>query len=394
MTPIPGFGSETIYADYQATTPLDPRVEDRMRPYWRERFGNPHSIDHALGWNANDAVQRSAQSVAHLLGVDADEILFTSSATEANNLALIGLARCAPETRRRILVSAIEHKSVLAAADYLSCQCGFDVDVIPVNEDGMIERNALESLAGNDVLVASVSVVNNEIGTVQDIPGIAQVLRRHGIWFHTDAAQSPCAIEVKKIVRDVDLLSLSSHKIYGPPGIGSLYIRREMTTKLSPMIVGGGQQSNLRSGTVPVPICVGFGAACEIFADPKAGEERRKVAKYRDSFVELVSAIPGINVTMNGPNKSDRHPGNANLLFQRLDARDILGYMQPRLAASTGSACTSGMPEESHVLRAIGLTARESNSSIRFSFGRFTSMEEIRAAADIVSVASTSLDLN
>ena len=393
MTPIPDFDPQTIYADYQATTPVDPRVERRMRPYWREKFGNPHSADHAVGWQADEAVRESSESVARLLGVDTDEIIFTSGATEANNLALIGLARAALGPRRRILVSAIEHKSVLAAADFVNQNFGFQVELLPVESDGKINLAVLEELADSRVLVASINAVNNEIGTVQDFATISALLRRHGIWLHTDAAQSPCALDVAELTRYVDLLSLSSHKIYGPPGIGALYLRRELHHKLEPVIVGGGQQSNLRSGTIPMPLCVGFGAACELMNSPGASEERSRVAICRDKFVDLVAkgAVP---ICVNGPMGSDRHPGNANLQFCGLDAHDVLGSIQPKIAASTGSACTSGATEESHVLSAIGLSEAASKCSVRFSFGRFTSFEEVSLAARYVNKATMSLMRN
>ena len=271
----------TIYADYQATTPVDPRVSEKMAPYWNAAFGNPHSNDHIIGWAAAAAVRDSLASVAGLIGADPDEIVFTSGATEANNLALLGLARRAPTARRRILVSAIEHKCVLAAAAALAEHEGFTVEVIPVDQRGFIDLDRLESMLDASVLVASIMAVNNEVGTIQDLPAIAGALARHDIPFHCDAAQAPLALDLSGIAAQADLVSLSGHKLYGPQGIGALYIRRDLQQRIEPIIYGGGQQNGLRSGTVPVPLCVGLAAAGELVRN-EGSEERRRVAEQRD----------------------------------------------------------------------------------------------------------------
>ena len=278
----------TIYADYQATTPVDPRVVERMAPYWSEAFGNPHSNDHVVGWKAAQAVRESQESIARLIGSDPDEIIFTSGATEANNLALLGLARRAPASRRRILVSAIEHKCVLAAAKALGEREGLTVETIPVDKKGFVDLDVLEKMLDESVLAASVMVVNNEVGTIQDLPEIARLLARHGVVFHCDAAQAPCAIDTAHLAEYADLISLSGHKVYGPQGIGALYIRRDLHSNIEPMIYGGGQQNGLRSGTVPVPLCVGMAAAVEIVLD-EGHCERPQVAELRDLFVHLLS---------------------------------------------------------------------------------------------------------
>ena len=379
----------TIYADYQATTPLDPRVAEQMAPYWREGFGNPHSNDHVIGWHAAETVRRAATSVAGLVGADPDEVVFTSGATEANNLALLGLARRASSGRRRILVSVIEHKCVLAAARSLADREGFSVESIPVDGEGFVDLNALEAMVDEEVLVVSVMAVNNEIGTIQDIEGISKALLPHGVLFHCDAAQAPCAMDMTSLASHADLISLSGHKVYGPKGIGALYIRRDVQDRIEPIIYGGGQQSGLRSGTVPTPLCVGMAAALDILRSPEGAEERKRVAGQRDSFVRLLQeSFP--SVTVNGPTGERRHPGNANLRFVGLVAQDILGSLQPHLAASTGAACTSGIPEPSHVLRALGLSTAEAESSIRFSFGRFTNDAEMDEAASLVARAVNS----
>ena len=379
----------TIYADYQATTPVDPRVLETMLPFWGDSFGNPHSNDHIVGWKAAEAVRESQTSVARLIGADPDEIVFTSGATEANNLALFGLARRAPPSRRRILVSAIEHKCVLAAAGALEAHEGFTVDTIPVDGEGFIDMEALESMLDDSVLVASIMAANNEVGTIQDLPEISELLARYDVTFHCDAAQAPCAMDVSRLTQYADLISLSGHKIYGPQGIGALYVRRDLQHGIEPVIYGGGQQSGLRSGTVPVALCAGMAAAAEIM-ELEGLQERQGVAKKRNLFVNLL-LDSGFAVIPNGPTWDRRHPGNANLQFDGFAADDILGVVQPRLAASTGAACTSGIPEPSHVLRAMGLSEGKAESSVRFSFGRFTIKEQVREAASIVFKALQTL---
>lgn len=376
----------TIYADYQATTPVDPQIQDKMAPFWGESFGNPHSSDHIVGWRAGEAVREAAESVAGLIGADGDEIVFTSGATESNNLALLGLGRRAPAGRDRVLVSAIEHKCVLAAARAVSENQGITVETIPVDHEGFVELDALETLLDDRVLLASVMAVNNEVGTIQDIPRIAEMLASRGILFHCDAAQAPCATDVSDLAAHAELVSLSAHKFYGPQGIGALYIRRDLKDSIEPMMYGGGQQEGIRSGTVPMPLCVGMGAAAEIIASDEGKQELERVAGLRDSFIGLLEEGE-FPMAVNGPIGQNRHPGNANICFEGCDAQDILGVLQPRLAASTGAACTTGIPETSHVLRALGLSDAHSEASIRFSFGRFTTYQEIEAAAQLVNEA-------
>ncbi len=382
--------TKVIYTDYQATTPVDPRVVERMLPYWHDAFGNPHSSDHIVGWRAAEAVQEAATAVSALIGTDPDEIIFTSGATEANNLALLGLARSAPATRHRILVSAIEHKCVLAAARFLAEQKGFTLEMIPVNLEGFVDLDALSCRLDESVLAVSVMAVNNEIGTIQDVAAVSNLLSPRGVLFHCDAAQAPCAMDISILSEHADLISLSAHKMYGPQGIGALYIRRDVQPMIEPIIHGGGQQGDLRSGTVPLPLCVGMGAAAEIVASSAQEQERCRVAVQRDRFVAaLVAGEHSVN--LNGPPSDRRHPGNANLIFADFSAQDILGALQPRLAASTGAACTSGIPEPSHVLRAIGLNTEQAEASVRFSFGRFTTDDEIAEAVRCVQSALLAL---
>ena len=384
--------SDTIYADYQATTPVDPRVLAKMAPYWDKSFGNPHSSDHAVGWQADSAIREAAGAIATMIGSDDNEIIFTSGATEANNLALLGLARRAANTRRRILVSAIEHKCVLSAARELSTNEGFTVETISVDSEGFLDLDELEERLDGSVLLVSVMAVNNEVGTIQDIPTISQLVRSHGALFHCDAAQAPCAMDLGNLATFADLISLSGHKMYGPQGIGALSIRHDTHERIEPLFYGGGQQDGLRSGTVPLPLCVGMAAASEIIV-AEGDEERNRIARQRDLFIALLKEV-GLTIEVNGPSTDHRHPGNANIRFDGYDARDIIASLQPKLAASTGAACSSGIPEPSHVLRALGLTAEQSEASIRFSFGRFTTDDEIEKATELVGYALTNLAID
>jgi len=376
-----------IYLDHQATTPIDSRVFDAMAPYLGDAFGNPHSAEHAIGWAAAGAVEESARKVASLVGADADEIVFTSGATEANNLALLGFCRrAAGGKRRRILCSAIEHKCVLATASALRDQLGYCLEILPVDGEGRVVVAALKEALDEDVLLVSVMAVNNEIGTIQDIENIGAVVEASGAVFHCDAAQAPTAIDLTSFGQYCHMLSLSAHKMYGPKGIGALYIRRELQDRIEPLIYGGGQQGNLRSGTVPTALCVGMAAAAEIVGQPEAIRERDAVRRLRDRLVERLKELPWATA-LNGAAGNERHPGNANIRFEGFSALDILNALQPRVAASTGSACASGIPEPSYVLRAIGLAEDDAGASIRFSIGRQTNAEDVDEAASLISRA-------
>ena len=383
----------TLYADYQATTPVDPRVLKAMEPYWNSSFGNPHSNDHIVGWRAEQATRKAASSVAALIGADADEVIFASGATEANNLALLGLARHSSNKKKRILVSAIEHKCVLAAARALAERDGFVVELIPVNATGIVQLDALERMLGEDVLVVSILAVNNEIGVIQDIPRIAGLLAEFDIPLHCDAAQAPCAMSLADLATHADLISISGHKMYGPQGIGALYIRRDLHEEIEPVIYGGGQQGGLRSGTLPLPLCVGLGAAASLFGTNEAVLERQRIATQRDAFVFALED-GNCQISHNGPDSKQRHPGNANIRFHGYQAQDVLAVLQPQVAASAGAACSSGIPEPSHVLRAIGLSASASDESVRFSFGRFTTDNEVQETAELALKAVNQLSVS
>ena len=371
---------ESVYLDYQATTPADPRVVEAMKPYWSAVYGNPHSADHAFGWKADAAVEAARAEIAGLIGADPDEIIFTSGATEANNLAILGIARAAPPPCRRIVISAIEHKCVIAAARAAAHE-GYAVTVVPVGPDGIINVGAISATLDDQVAIVSVMTVNNEIGTIQPIEEIGELCRSRGVIFHTDAAQALGFLEIDVDKCKVDLMSLSGHKVYGPKGIGALCVRRDSRIKPKPIIHGGGQEFGLRSGTLPTPLCVGFGEACRIIHS-EGRSMNATLAGMRDYFLNgLLETVPGLKI--NG-SMAARHPGNINIQFSGLEAEIILNGLQPHVAASTGSACTSGLTEPSHVLRAIGLSSREAESSIRFGFGRFTTITEIEFAISMI----------
>ena len=381
-----------IYLDHQATTPVDSRVLAEMIPYFGESFGNPHSSNHSIGWESSRAVEDSAGRIARLIGADTEEIVFTSGATEANNLGLLGLGRRASGGKRtRILVSSIEHRCVLAIGNVLRDQYGYKVERIPVDASGLVEMNALETMLDEDVLAVSIMAVNNEIGTIQDIRSISRSAWRVGALFHCDAAQAPCAIELGEMGKSVDLMSFSGHKMYGPQGIGILFIRHDLHERIEPLVYGGGQQRDLRSGTVPVPLCVGMGAAATLLVSGEAEKERNEMRDRRNRFVSKLVRMSW-PITVNGPEGERRHPGNANLCFSGFDAHEILNTLQPHLAASTGSACTSGLPEPSHVLRAIGLSGEDAEASIRFSLGRGTTEAETEEAVQIIDEALSRLE--
>ena len=372
--------NKTIYFDHQATTPIDSGVLENMIPFFGHCFGNPHSSDHIIGWRAAQAVEKSLHEIGELIGCDVDEIVLTSGATEANNLALLGAGRRSRDGyRKRILVSAIEHKCVLESSRRLHEQLGYTIETIPVDREGFVDLDYLEHSLSDDVFLVSIMLVNNEIGTIQDLNTISALVHKYGALLHTDAAQAPTAKPMTDTSEHVDFLSLSGHKMYGPQGIGALYIRRDVQSAVEPILYGGEQQRNLRSGTLALPLCVGLGAAAKRLSE--TGLTDYKVVQNRTMmFIEALSEI-SYSTKLNGPSSfTTRHPGNANIQFIGFDAKEILGALQPHVAAATGSACTTGFPEQSHVLKAIGLSSTQSNSSIRFSLGKESTDAEVKEA--------------
>lgn len=376
--------SSRIYLDYQSTTPVDPRVLEAMLPYFDSEFGNPHSSDHAWGWRAREDIERARESVAALIGADSDEILFTSGATEANNIAILGVGALLPQGKKRILVSAIEHKSVtnpaLALAD-VGCSLG----IIPVDSNGLIDMNHLQKELANGVGLVSVMTVNNEIGTVQDLQLIADVVHANDAYLHTDAAQALSSASIDASLTDFDFLSSSGHKMYGPKGIGFLYIKRGLNRYVRPVMYGGEQEMGLRPGTLPTPLCIGIGKAASLLLQDGPAEIVR-ISKLRGLlYDELLREIGDLQLV--GPSFANRHAGNLNLCLPGVDVHQLISLLQPNVAISTGSACTSGITGPSHVLTAIGLGKARSESCIRLSVGRFTSDDEVLLAARMISDA-------
>jgi cysteine desulfurase len=371
-----------VYADYQASTPVDEAVLSGMAKYYRESPANPHADDHAMGWEAAEAITVAKARLAACLNCDAEEIVFTSGATEANNLAVLGAAAGAPLERKRILLSAVEHKSVSEPAGLAALRFGCRVQTIPVDSEGVVIVEELERALSDDVLLVAMMAVNNEVGAIQPVEKIGRLCAQVGAIFHTDAAQALATAPLDVASVSIGSTSLSGHKIYGPKGIGALYLRLDIQDRIEPMIVGGGQQAGLRAGTLPVPLCVGLSLAAERMGGTNGSDEKQRVATLRNSFAEPLLKLS--TVALNGPPLHQRHPGNCNLRFDGWEAKHLLGRLQPQLAASTGSACTSGTDEPSYVLRAMGLTHEQAASSIRFSFGRFSTMEDVEHAVDLL----------
>ena len=369
-----------VYLDYQATTPMDPRVFDVMKPYFLEKFGNPHSRSHAYGWEAEEAVEVAREQVAKLIGATGKEIIFTSGATESNNLALKGVMHFYGKEKPHMVTVVTEHKCVLDTARHLE-QEGFKITYLPVQKNGLIDLEELRKVVTDKTAIVSVMAVNNEIGVIQPLKEIGAICRAKGAFFHTDAAQAFGKIPLDVDDMQIDLMSISGHKIYGPKGVGALYVRRKNPrVRLQAMIDGGGQERGMRSGTLPTPLVVGLGAAAEIAGKEMVSENARltKMAKhFRD---EIHKAIP--HVFLNGDAVS-RIPGNINLSFSYIEGESMIMAIKD-LAVSSGSACTSASLEPSYVLRALGLEDEMAHTSIRFGFGRFTTDEEVEFAIDTV----------
>ncbi|XP_031617218.1 cysteine desulfurase, mitochondrial [Contarinia nasturtii] len=366
-----------LYLDAQATTPLDPRVLDAMLPYLTSFYGNPHSRTHQYGWESEKAVEKAREQVATLVGADPKEIIFTSGATESNNIAVKGVARFYGEKKKHVITTQTEHKCVLDSCRALEAE-GFRVTYLPVQSNGIIKMDELEKAMTPDTSLVSIMTVNNEIGVMQPISEIGKLCKSKNVFFHTDAAQAVGKIPINVNESHISLMSISGHKVYGPKGIGALYVRRRPRVRVEALQSGGGQERGLRSGTVPTPLCVGIGAACEIAA---------KEMSYDHEWMEYLSKIliDRINVALpqvirNGdPNET--YPGCVNLSFAFVEGESLLMALKD-VALSSGSACTSASLEPSYVLRAIGADEDLAHSSIRFGIGRFTTKEEIEYIAD------------
>jgi cysteine desulfurase len=377
-----------LYLDYHATTPVDPRVLAEMLPYFSERFGNAASRQHAWGWEAKDAVDEARSRVASLVNASASEIIFTSGASESNNLALKGVVASQRGRGDHVVTSAVEHKSVLEVCQAFAHQ-GCDVTVVGVRPDGLIDLDALERAVRPGTMLVSVMAANNEIGTIQPLAEMAAIAHAHGALFHTDAAQAAGKIPIDVVAADIDLLSLTAHKFYGPKGSGALFIRKRRPRLTIPaQIAGGGQEGGLRSGTLNVPGIVGLGRAADICRLEMA-EEGRRLGGLRDRLLRgLHDRLPGA-VHVNGT-LAPRLPHNLHVSFDGVEGEALLMALGD-LAVSTGSACASGSQAVSHVMEAIGATGDRGRASIRFGLGRSTSADDIDVAIDRVVAAVESL---
>jgi cysteine desulfurase len=368
-----------IYLDYQATTPCDPQVLQTMLPYFTEHFGNAHSRNHPHGWVAEDAVEKARAQVARSIGADPKEIIFTSGATESNNLALQGIIGFYKDQKNHIITCTTEHKCILDTCRHLE-QEGTHVTYLPVQPNGLINMNDLEKAFTPQTALVSIMAVNNEIGVIQPLAAIGKLCREKGAFFHTDAAQAVGKIPLDVNAMNIDLLSISGHKIYGPKGIGALFVRRKPRVRLTPLIYGGGQERAMRSGTLPVPLCIGLGAAAELSMSLMV-EENARIHKLRDRlYQKLTTALP--QVYLNGDLEA-RIPGNLNLSFAYVEGEGLMMGIK-NLSVSSGSACTSSSLEPSYVLRALGVEEELAHTSLRLGIGRYTTEEEIDQAAESI----------
>ncbi|MDX6530156.1 MAG: cysteine desulfurase [Blastocatellia bacterium] len=368
-----------IYLDNHSTTPVDPRVLDAMLPFFSESFGNAASSGHLFGWEAADAVEVARKQTASLMGAKPEEIVFTSGATESDNLALKGIAEALRAKGNHIITTTIEHRAVLDSCRILEQQ-GFEVDYLPVDERGLVNPDDVRKRIRKETVLISIMHSNNEIGVVQDLAEIGKMSREHAVIFHTDAAQSAGKIHFDVESLGVDLASFSAHKMYGPKGIGALYVRSaNPRIELTPIMSGGGQERGLRSGTLNVPAIVGFGAACAIALEQEA-EEGDRILKLRERLrTGLSDELEG--VFANG-DLEQRLPGNLNLSFSDIRASELMSAINDEIAVSSGSACSSESGRSSHVLRAIGLPDDLADSSIRFGVGRFNQASDIEYAIE------------
>ena len=386
MTDTPARPNQPVYLDNQATTRCDPRVMAVMLPWFTEQYGNPHSVEHVMGRLAEAAVETARGHIAALLGADPREVVFTSGATESNNIAIKGAARFAARygdgQRRRIVTVATEHKCVLESVGDLKDE-GFEPVFLPVGADGLLDPDVLRDALTVPTLLVSVMAVNNEIGVVQDISGHAAIAKEAGALFHTDLAQAVGKIPVDLTAWKVDLASVSGHKIYGPKGVGALFVRRRPRARVLPLFSGGGQERGFRSGTLPAPLVIGLGEACRLAGEEMAADTAR-IGGLRDRLFDTLRGLVR-GIAINGSTEH-RIAGNLNLTFPSATALAMLERM-PDLCVSTGSACSSAEVEPSYVLRALGLPDEAAARTLRIGIGRFTSPADIDYAASALAAA-------
>jgi cysteine desulfurase len=389
---LPRPNAMPIYLDNQSSTRLDPRILDAMLPYFSEQFGNPHSASHPYGRIAAEAIEQARSEVAALIGADPREMIFTSGATEANNLVIKGAAHFTREhprggqSRDHIVTLTTEHKCVLESCRQLDRE-GFQVTYLPVEASGLVSLDALAAALTEQTLLVSVMAAHNEIGVIQPLAKIGELCRSKGVLFHTDAAQAFGKITLDVEAMHIDLMSISGHKVYGPKGIGALYIRRRPRVRLVPLFDGGGQERDLRSGTLPTPLCVGIGRAAAIAAGEMTGEAGRLLQLRNRLQTGLTRRVPGLR--LNG-DPERRLPGSLNFCFPGIPAMQLIEAC-PGIAISTGSACTSASVEPSYVLRALGLSDEDANTGIRIGLGRFTTPAEVDFATDALAAAASRL---
>ena len=367
-----------VYLDYAATTPVDKRVAEKMIPYLTETFGNPASNSHAFGWEAEEAVEKARADIAALINADPKEIIFTSGATESDNLAIKGAANFYKTKGKHLITVKTEHKAVLDTMRELERQ-GFEVTYLGIQENGLIDLEELKAAIRDDTILISVMWVNNEIGVVQDIPAIGEICRERKIIFHVDAAQACGKVPVDVEAAKIDLLSMSGHKVYGPKGIGALYVRRKPRVRLEAQMHGGGHERGFRSGTLPTHQIVGMGEAFRI-AKEELEQDMAHYRKLRDIFLKGIEGIE--EVYING-DLEHRAPNNLNVSFNFVEGESLIMAVK-ELAVSSGSACTSASLEPSYVLRALGRNDELAHSSLRITFGRMTTEEEVKFAAELI----------
>ncbi|MBS1385727.1 MAG: IscS subfamily cysteine desulfurase [Duodenibacillus sp.] len=369
-----------VYLDYSATTPVDPRVAEKMIPYLCEKFGNPASRSHAYGWEAEKAVEEARAEVARYINADPREIVWTSGATEADNLAIKGVAHFYKDKGKHLITGKTEHKAVLDSMRHLETE-GFEVTYMDVEENGLLDLAKLEAAIRPDTTLVSVMAVNNEIGVIQDIAAIGEMCRRHGVLYHCDATQAVGKMDLDTEKLKIDLMSLSGHKVYGPKGIGALYVRRKPRVRIEPQIHGGGHERGMRSGTLPTHQIVGMGEAYRL-ARLEQAEEIKRIAALRDRLKDGIEKnIP--EIVING-DMEHRVCSNLNVSFNFIEGESLMMAVKD-LAVSSGSACTSASLEPSYVLKSLGRSDELAHSSIRFTLGRFTTEEEIDFAVKLLT---------
>ncbi len=370
--------SGKVYLDYQATTPMDPRVLESMLPYFNDRFGNPHSRNHAFGWEAEEATEIAREHVAKIINASPKEIVFTSGATESNNLAIKGVANFYGDKKNHIITCVTEHKCVLESCRFLNENEKFEITYLPVKQDGLIDLNLLKKSIKDSTLMVSIMGVHNEIGVIQPLKEIGKICRENNIFFHTDCAQAIGKIPIDVNDMNIDLMSISGHKIYGPKGVGALFVRRKPRVRIKSIMSGGGQERGMRSGTLSPALCVGLGEACRLCHE-EMDQENQKLIDLKNRLINGIRKVCK-DVYLNG-SEDKRIPGNLNLSFAYVEGESLMMGIKD-LAVSSGSACTSASLEPSYVLRALGVEEELAHTSLRIGLGRFTTEKDVDKAVE------------